>query len=84
MFNTSCAEKQQPAAQMDQQASQKADQPVNQTERIQQLEKDVCLLGERVYELEEQLKGLQRSHELAVFVNQDLDERLSRVEGKSR
>jgi len=55
-----------------------------QVEKIQQLEEEVYLLSKRICDLEDQLKALQKSHELAVFVNQDLDERLARVEGKSR
>lgn len=47
-------------------------------------DQDIYLLGEKYNELEEQLKKLQQSHEMAVLVNQDLDERLSVVEGRNR
>lgn len=45
---------------------------------------DMYLLNEKYNDLEEKVYKLQLSHEMAVFVNQDLDERLSIVEGRKR
>jgi len=62
-----------------------------QEEQLKQLQTDVYLLGEKYYELEvqlkdmdERLKALEKSHELAIFVEQDMDKRLTEVEGRRR
>lgn len=47
-------------------------------------EQDVYMLKVKCNKLEEDVKKLQQSHEMAIGVTQDMDERLSVVEGRKR
>lgn len=57
---------------------------VIQLDTIQQLEQKIYVMDKKILELEEQIKTLKQSHEMAILVNQDLDERVSKVEEKRR
>lgn len=59
-------------------------EPIPQDDRIQQMEQKIYVMDKKIDELEEQIKRLQQSHEMAILINLDLDERISKIEEKHR
>ena len=59
-------------------------EPIPQEDRAQQMEQNILLMDKKIHDLEEQIKTLKQSHEMAILINQDLDERISKIEEKYR
>ena len=73
--------KQEPIPQEDRAQQQET---IPQEDRAQQMEQNILLMDKKIHDLEEQIKTLKQSHEMAILINQDLDERISKIEEKYR